>query len=331
MHRDDDAQGRHHHRPADARSTVTGTATDAAPSDISSRGAGPAAAAHLGELAAQHPRVGDGVPGLPGELAQHLLDDVVAARGEQHLADAGGVQRQPAADLADHRHRLAAGDPLDVQRPQPLPDGEVHGVPGGGVHVEQERRGDLAQLELHRGEQAEVPELPADLVAAVGPRGPAPPRPPARPSSRWVVVSGVPGALGDLGEGQPGVRGVEGVQHAQRPGGHRAPRRSPLHPPPSPSLLSSGSPGLGSVVTGPYGPGMTGTTSRPPRPASDSALACRATSGSRPSGAPPSPSPTTAAPRCARRCAPRSTCRSGSPRSPGRCSARTGSPPRTPT
>ena len=37
-----------------------------------------------------------------------------------------------------------------------------------GVHVHEERRRDLAQLELHRREQAEVPELAADLVAAVG-------------------------------------------------------------------------------------------------------------------------------------------------------------------
>ena len=35
---------------------------------------------------------------------------------------------QPAAHLAHHRHRLAAGDPLDVERGQPVPDGEVHGV-----------------------------------------------------------------------------------------------------------------------------------------------------------------------------------------------------------
>src|SRR3954453_20219930 len=75
-----------------APSTVTGTATEAAPSDISSAvrarprrgaprhllpGAGPAPAAHLGQPPGQPPRVCDGVPGLPRELAQPLVDDVV--------------------------------------------------------------------------------------------------------------------------------------------------------------------------------------------------------------------------------------------------------------
>ena len=97
------------------RSTCTGTASDAAPGRHLLRRPGVPAAAHLGELAAQPARVDDGVPGLPGQRAQRLLDDLVRRGGEQHLAHAGRVQRQPAADLADDGHRLAAGDPLDVE------------------------------------------------------------------------------------------------------------------------------------------------------------------------------------------------------------------------
>jgi hypothetical protein len=58
---------------------------------------------------------------------------------------------------------------VDVERRQAVAHGELDGVTDGGVQVVEERGGDLAQLELHRGEQPEVPELAADLVAAVGP------------------------------------------------------------------------------------------------------------------------------------------------------------------
>jgi hypothetical protein len=161
------------------------------------------------------------VPGVPGHRTQRLLDDVRWRGGEQHLADAGRVQGQPAADLADHRHRLAARDSLDVQSGQPLAHGEVDGVADGGVQVEQERGGDLPQLQAHRREQAEVPELPADLVAAVGPPDQSAPvgqlaEQPVRGGQRGA------GAFGDLGQREPRRRGAEGVEDAERAGGDRA-------------------------------------------------------------------------------------------------------------
>ena len=170
-------------------------------------------------------------------------------RGQQHLADAGRVQRQPAADLADHRHRLAAGDPLDVERGEPLPDGQVDGVADRGVHVEQERA----------PRPGAAPSAPAP--AGRGPRacgrsrsgrrtaGRGRPSRRARPSSRCAVVSGVPerSAISDSdSRGEVAVEGVEEGQGAggDRPSGRRAAAGHGVLLPPS------GSPGLGSVTVG---------------------------------------------------------------------------------
>jgi len=76
---------------------------------------------------------------------------------EEHLADSGGVQWEPRADGADHGHRGLPREPVDVESLRTVPDREVHRVPRGGEEVLEERRGDLAQLDVHRRERAEVP------------------------------------------------------------------------------------------------------------------------------------------------------------------------------
>ena len=110
---------------------------------------------------------------------------------EQHLADPGRVQRQPGPDLAHHRHRGVPGQPVDVEHLVAVADREVHGGQRGAVEVVQERRGELPQPGLHRREQPEVPEPPADDVPAVGGRASAP-HSTSSPTSRCAVGSGSP-------------------------------------------------------------------------------------------------------------------------------------------
>ena len=260
MRGDDDAQGGHHDRARAAARPATGTASDAAPGDISSD----VRAYRRRRTSASSRR------SRPGSITVCRVIRVserstcsttsCGADGEQHLADAGGVQRQPAADLADHRHRLAAGDPLDVERAEPVADGEVHGVADRGVHVHEERRRDLAQLELHRRQQAEVPELAADLVAAVRRAGRARPSRSARraagarwsaacPSARRSPTATAAGCVASNASRMASAREV-----TERPGVRAAAGHDRL-------LSSSGSSGLGSVAGRPYRPGMTGTTS----------------------------------------------------------------------
>ena len=78
-------------------------------------GGGVAVAADPAQLLEQPAGLGDGVRGDPGQVAQHLGRTVLRRVGQQHLADAGGVHRQPRPDLADHRHRRVPGQPVDVE------------------------------------------------------------------------------------------------------------------------------------------------------------------------------------------------------------------------
>ena len=193
--------------------------------------------------------------------AERLVDDLVRGGGEQHLAHAGRVQRQPAADLADHRHRLAAGDPLDVER----------------AAARRGRRGARCRGWpcARRGGTVRPPGAAraAPARAGRGPRacgrsrsgrpggGPARPTRSARPSSRCAVVSGVPerSAISDSDS-----RGCAARRRRARPARGRSPsvRGSRCHRPWP--LLRSFHPvevPLGQRNPRPYCPGMTGTTS----------------------------------------------------------------------
>jgi len=185
-------------------------------------GAGVAPTPDLAQLSREPPWLGDRVPGRPGEVGHDTPDDALRRICEEHLADPGRVQGQPRANGADDRHRGLPGEPVDVERLVAVPDREVDGVPGRGVDVLEERRGDLPQLDVHRGEQAEVPQSrPHDVGAVVAPGQ----RSPGdelldQPVGRR---QGDAGTSGDLGQRQPPVVGVEGPEDLQSAGGHRAP------------------------------------------------------------------------------------------------------------
>ena len=139
--------------------------TEQAPRLISSHGGGVV----LGEHPAQLPRSTPGWLTVYGVIRvrcdEHLLLHGRRRVGQQHLADAGGVQRQPRADGADDGHRGVAGEAVDVEHLDAVADREVHGGEGGAVEVVQVRRGDVAQAGLHGRQQPDVPEpAPDDVV-----------------------------------------------------------------------------------------------------------------------------------------------------------------------
>ena len=245
------------------RSTWTGTASEAAPGDISSD----VRAYRRRRTSASSRRSRPGSTTVLRVIrvrrAQRLLDDLVRRGGEQHLADAGRVQRQPAADLADDRHRLAPGDPLDVERAEPLAHGQVHGVADRRVHVEQEGRGHLAQLAAAPGRAGRGPRACGRSRSGRRCAGRARPSRPARRAAGapWSAVCPTARRSRRGTAGATSRRTRRGCARArevtERPGSRAATghERTPLR------LLSSGRPRLGSVRPRPYGPGMTGTTS----------------------------------------------------------------------
>ena len=182
-------------RPARrGRSTCTGTASDAAPGDISSD----VRAYRRRRTSASSRR---SRPGSTTVCRVIRVSERSACSTTSCGAAASSTLPTPVACSGSRLptwlttgHRLAAGDPLDVEGAQPVADGEVHGVADRGVHVQEERGGHLAQLELHRREQAEVPELAADLVAAVRRAGPARPSRSARRAAGARWSAGCPSA-----------------------------------------------------------------------------------------------------------------------------------------
>ncbi len=180
-------------------------------------------AEHGGELALEGARLGDRVRRHAGQVGEDALLHRGRRVREQHLADAGGVQREPAADGADDRHAGAAAQPLDVQDLGALAHGEVDGGEGGAVQVVEVRRRELDQPGVVRREQAEVPEPAADHVVAVGrPRERAP-----RDQLADQPVRGrhrQPGAGREVGQREPAVLLVEGADQRQRPAGDRRAR-----------------------------------------------------------------------------------------------------------
>jgi hypothetical protein len=130
---------------------------------------------------------------------------------QQHLPDTGGVQREPAADLAHNRHRRVPRDAVEGQGERAVADGEVNGGQGGTVEVLQERRRDVPEIRLHRRQQAEVPQSPSDHVAAL--TG-APKRVPVHQLSDQAMRCGQrqSRALRDLRQRQRPVPGVEAAQ-----------------------------------------------------------------------------------------------------------------------
>ena len=130
---------------------------------------------------------------------------------QQHLPDAGGVQRETAADLTHDRHRRVPRDAVQVQGESAIADGEVNGGQGGTVQILQERRRDVPEVRLHRCQQAEVPQSPSDHVAAL--TG-APKRAPVHQLSDEAMRCGQrqARALRELRQRQRPVPGVEAAQ-----------------------------------------------------------------------------------------------------------------------
>ena len=156
----------------------------------------------------------------PAQRGQDLVLRVLGGVGEEHLAHAGGVHGQPGSGPAHHGDRALTGQPVQVQDPEAVPDGEVDGGQGGGVQVLQERRGDLAQAGLHGCQQRYLPECAADGV--VTGRG-------AGQHAERGQLAGQPvrrgqreaGPAGQLGQRQPGVGIVERGQQGHGPRHHR--------------------------------------------------------------------------------------------------------------
>ena len=91
---------------------------------------------------------------------------------------------------------------------------EVHRRAGGRLEVLEKRCGDLAQPGLHRREQADVPQAPADDVRAVvgalqRPGGQQASDDPQRRGRGQAAARGQPG------QRQPPVALVEGAEHVE--------------------------------------------------------------------------------------------------------------------
>ena len=87
-------------------------------------------------------------------------------------------------------HRGVAREPVEVEHLGPVAHGEVDGGQRRAVEVVQVRRGDLAQPGLHRREQTDVPQPPADDVLPRRRAGSAHPTATSSPTSRWAVGTG---------------------------------------------------------------------------------------------------------------------------------------------
>jgi hypothetical protein len=160
------------------------------------------------ELGAEPGGLGDRIRGDPAQRGQDLVLHVGGGVGEEHLAHAGGVHGQPASGPADHGDRPLAGQPVHVQDPGAVPDGEVDGGQRRGVQILQERRGHLAQTCLHGRQQPDMPERAADDVVAGRGAGQHAERgqlagQPVRRGQREA------GPAGQLGQPQPRVGVVE--------------------------------------------------------------------------------------------------------------------------
>jgi hypothetical protein len=134
------------------------------------------------------------------------------------LPTPGGVQGQSAADGADDGDGGVPGQPVEVEHLGSVPNGQVHGRQRGTVDVVQERGGDLPQSGLGRGEQAEVPQLSADDVAAGVPAGQHAAGDQLGDQSMGTGQRQA-GAAGNVAEPQLAMGAVEGVQDRQHASG----------------------------------------------------------------------------------------------------------------
>ena len=172
-------------------------------------GVGDPGPADLGQRPPQVSRGDDRVGGVAAQPGGDGLEEqALRPVGQQHLADRGGVQRQPAAAAGAHRHRAAPRELLDVERLGAVEDGEVDVLVGRLVQVVHERQGDLAQRLAARGQRADLPQPQADPVARRPPPAPGRPRPPApRPAGRSSTPAGrsAPPARSSESSGEAGV------------------------------------------------------------------------------------------------------------------------------
>src|SRR6266516_1247653 len=185
-------------------------------------------AAHGGQRAAQHRRLGDRVPRVADERSgEHLLADGMRGVCQQDQADAGRVQWQPAASPGDHMNGLAAADPLEVDGVRAVEHRELHVLVRRLVEILEVGQRSLAQPYVAVRARRDLPQAQADPVA-----------------TRLVALDGAPvgqlaeqavgaaqrqrGQPADLGEREPRIRRTERVEDPQhalddrdvRPGAH---------------------------------------------------------------------------------------------------------------
>ena len=96
-----------------------------------------------------------------GEALERTFEDFalhsLGRMGQQHQPVPGGVQREPAAHPRQHPHRLAAGDPLDVDDLVAFPNPELDVLVGHLVQVLEERQRGLAQRHATRRQGGDLP------------------------------------------------------------------------------------------------------------------------------------------------------------------------------
>ena len=183
-------------------------------------GRGVVVAEHPGQLAAQRARLVDRVRRDPRQVTEHLGLDRGRGMGQEHLAHARGVHRQPRPDRAHHRDGGVPGEPVEVEHLRAVAHGEVHRGQRRAVEVVEVRRGELPQSRLHGREQADVPQpTPHDVLPRLRAAQRAPgdelADEPVRRRHRQVGTRSQPA------QREAAVLVVERPQQRQRPAGDR--------------------------------------------------------------------------------------------------------------
>nr|BFE80891.1 hypothetical protein GCM10020093_034920 [Planobispora longispora] len=139
--------------------------------------------------------------------------------GQQHQADAGGMQGQPPADAVEHVDGVPGRQPLDEQRVRAVPHGEQDVLMGRLVEVLHVRQRHLAQPVSARSERGQLPQPQSDHVPAVGValQRAQLQQAPGQPQSR--ARRGAAGPA-ELGQGHGAAGGGEGGEQGEGPVDH---------------------------------------------------------------------------------------------------------------